>query len=62
MSQPQTRSSVAPVRRAIASVTAAAAGSGGRAIFAVGDIHGRYDLLKQLLARIVADCLAEPPA
>jgi serine/threonine protein phosphatase 1 len=30
-------------------------GTGGRLVYAVGDVHGRYDLLKQLLARIAAD-------
>lgn len=29
--------------------------TGGELVYAVGDIHGRYDLLKQLLARIVTD-------
>lgn len=30
-----------------------------RVIYAVGDIHGRYDLLKMALARIAADCADE---
>lgn len=37
-------------------------GRGGRTIYAVGDIHGRYDLLKVLLARIVADAEAQAQA
>ncbi|UAK23329.1 metallophosphoesterase family protein [Sphingomonas nostoxanthinifaciens] len=30
----------------------------GQLLYAIGDIHGRYDLLRQLLALIVADCAA----
>lgn len=33
----------------------------GELIYAVGDVHGRYDLLKQLLGLIVEDCLARDP-
>jgi serine/threonine protein phosphatase 1 len=28
---------------------------GGALVYAIGDVHGRYDLLKQMLARIVRD-------
>lgn len=28
----------------------------GQLVYAIGDIHGRYDLLKDLLARIAEDC------
>lgn len=31
------------------------ASAGGRVVYAVGDIHGRYDLLKQLLGQLAAD-------
>ena len=34
----------------------------GRRIYAIGDIHGRIDLLDELLARIEADDAARPPA
>ncbi len=30
---------------------------GGEIVYAVGDIHGRYDLLKEMLGRIVADAV-----
>lgn len=30
----------------------------GQLVYAVGDIHGRYDLLKELLAQVVADAAA----
>ena len=30
-------------------------GTGGRLVYAIGDVHGCYDLLKTLLARIAAD-------
>lgn len=29
--------------------------NGGRLVYAIGDIHGRYDLLKQLLAKLAED-------
>ena len=32
----------------------------GQAVYAVGDIHGRLDLLERLLARIAADAAAHP--
>ncbi|MGG9016178.1 metallophosphoesterase, partial [Escherichia coli] len=31
-------------------------------VYAIGDIHGRLDLLDDLLARIAADHAARPPA
>jgi len=31
---------------------------GGELVYAIGDIHGRYDLLKEMLAQIVADAAA----
>ena len=34
----------------------------GRRVYAVGDIHGRLDLLDDILARIDADHAARPPA
>jgi serine/threonine protein phosphatase 1 len=37
-----------------------AAGGAGQVIYAVGDVHGRYDLLKDLLAQIAADRAAGP--
>ena len=33
----------------------------GRLVYAIGDVHGRYDLLADLLAAIVADIAAAPP-
>jgi len=33
------------------------AGVAGGLVYAIGDIHGRYDLLTEMLARIVADAL-----
>jgi serine/threonine protein phosphatase 1 len=36
--------------------------TGGRLIYAIGDIHGRYDLLTALLADIVADSRGRSPA
>lgn len=35
---------------------------GGMRIYAVGDVHGRADLLEALLARIDADLAARPIA
>ena len=32
----------------------------GRLIYAVGDVHGRYDLMLNLLAKIIADSRSEP--
>jgi serine/threonine protein phosphatase 1 len=37
-------------------VTPPGSGAGGRLVYAIGDVHGRYDLLKALLAQIVGDC------
>ncbi|HEX7886687.1 MAG TPA: metallophosphoesterase family protein [Phenylobacterium sp.] len=37
------------------------ASTDGRTIYAVGDIHGRLDILDPLLAQIRADVAAEPP-
>ena len=34
----------------------------GRRIYAVGDIHGRADLLQVLVARILADLMRTPVA
>lgn len=34
----------------------------GQRVYAVGDVHGRYDLLEDLLARIAADNAARGPA
>jgi serine/threonine protein phosphatase 1 len=34
---------------------------GGR-VYAIGDVHGRYDLLREALARVAADNAARPPA
>jgi serine/threonine protein phosphatase 1 len=34
----------------------------GQRLYAIGDIHGRADLLAQLLQRIIADAEAAPPA
>lgn len=39
----------------------ALAGTEGRVVYAVGDVHGRYDLLVGLLEAIVADAAALPP-
>lgn len=36
--------------------------TGGRVIYAIGDIHGRYDLLDQVLERILSDAAASPGA
>lgn len=33
--------------------------TGGELIYAIGDVHGRYDLLKQLIAMILADWTAQ---
>ncbi|MDP2214507.1 metallophosphoesterase family protein [Phenylobacterium sp.] len=35
--------------------------TGGRRVYAVGDIHGRHDLLVALLREIATDVSAEPP-
>ena len=35
--------------------------SAGEPIYAVGDVHGRYDLLKQLMMMILKDCAARGP-
>ncbi|MBW0150464.1 MAG: serine/threonine protein phosphatase [Phenylobacterium sp.] len=35
--------------------------TGGRRVYAVGDIHGRHDLLEGLLREIARDVSAEPP-
>ena len=37
---------------------ATANGVAGQLVYAIGDIHGCYDLLKELLAQVVADCQA----
>lgn len=34
----------------------------GQRVYAIGDIHGRYDLLCQMIARIEADEVGRPPA
>jgi serine/threonine protein phosphatase 1 len=39
-----------------------ARGPAGRRLYAVGDIHGRLDLLDTLLGLIGAECTARPPA
>ena len=49
------RHAVGMGRRSIADPTA------GELIYAVGDVHGRYDLLKQLLALIVEDWTDRAP-
>lgn len=44
------------VSRALSKDTAPGASSMGQLVYAVGDIHGCYDLLIPLLAQIVEDC------
>jgi serine/threonine protein phosphatase 1 len=39
----------------------AAADTGGRLVYAIGDVHGCYDLLKDLLAQIAEDVAARTP-
>lgn len=41
--------------------TAAPPSTGGRRVYAVGDIHGRHDLLAALLREIAQDVTQEPP-
>ena len=41
---------------------AAPPNTGGRLVYAIGDVHGRYDVLEPLLRDIAADVLATRPA
>ena len=38
------------------------AGPDGYRAYAIGDVHGRLDLLEELLAKIEADIARAPPA
>lgn len=49
-------------RRAPAEIKAAPAIPAGQRVYAIGDIHGRHDLLVQLLAQIDADTARRGPA
>jgi serine/threonine protein phosphatase 1 len=48
-------------RGLISSGRSAPKGKSGARAYAIGDIHGRLDLLERLLARIEADIAARPP-
>src|SRR5215210_2811078 len=48
-------------RGLVAGGTSAPRGKSGARAYAIGDIHGRLDLLERLLARIEADIAARPP-
>ncbi|PAX07324.1 metallophosphoesterase family protein [Sphingomonas lenta] len=50
------------VRRAAPAGGPTSAKTGGRVVYAVGDVHGRYDLLVELLEAIVADVATLAPA